>query len=144
MNVLIVGDRPGPNTDPKDPLFIHTTTGAAARLAKMMALDSDAYHAIRRINARHDGEKLLELDEARTRLRKILMDLEGPWLTILVGAEAARVYGGALIAGNPVSSGDLRALYIPHTSGMNRFWNVAENVQFYEMLLKAELAKITG
>ena len=144
MNVLIVGDRPGPNTDPKDPLFIHTSTGAAARLADLMGLDAESYHTLRRINARHDGEKLLEPAEAKMRFQGILMGLEGSWLVLLIGGEAAKVQGGGLLQGNPAQVGDHRFLFVPHTSGVNRVWNVPENRDFYAKLIQAELSKISG
>lgn len=112
----------------------------------MMGLSNDAYLALRRINARHDGEKLLEPAEACERLHKIVDELEGHWLVLLIGGEAARCFSKTegLLPGNPVDHKGHRFIHIPHTSGVNRVWNIKANREFYEKLLQSQIARISG
>jgi hypothetical protein len=138
--IYVLGDRPGSNTDPKRPLFPHTTVGAAANLARIMGLSPEAYVAsTERMNVWHDGDQLLARHEAIPRLDGLwsYFDQErdprpdSKFLVVIVGREAlslipqpyrerleVREYGVVVSF-----SSNVDLVYVPHTSGRNRVWN---------------------
>lgn len=152
--IYVVGDRPGPNTDPARPLYPHTTVGAAAHLMEMMGIDSKQVYLDRtiRMNAWHDG-RLTLVAEARPRMLKLMRHLktEGsevplgtekkPALVIVLGTEAMRAMPADI---RDMKFGEvrdvsrwLRVFYLPHTSGRNRVWNDhAYKGQMKEKLIK--------
>jgi uracil-DNA glycosylase len=144
--ILILGDAPGPNTDPRDPLFPHTTTGAAAHLATLMGLDREAYIArTRRLNVNHDGNQPLSKAEASDRLVGILDRVSPGSLIIMIGRAAAGRHNqtARLPWGEPIDFNGSQLLVIPHTSGRNRYWNDPLNKQKISQILREEIGRAT-
>lgn len=132
-SLVIFGDRPGPRTDPAQALYPHTTTGAAAKLISLLGVTREFYlENAQRYNVRHDGERLLSLDEARYRVKEVMVRtltehrLDSRFL--FVGGEALRGAPQFYRRMQFLETQDL-VMYIPHTSGVNRWYNSAENTQ---------------
>lgn len=130
--LIVFGDRPGPHTDPKTPLYPHTTTGAAAKLIDLLGVEQEFYlQNTLRYNVHHDGERLLSLAEARKRVDALMV-----WRLTEDPDPKFLFVGGAALRGAPqfyrkmqfLETKDL-VLLIPHTSGVNRWYNSAENTQ---------------
>jgi hypothetical protein len=136
-DLVIIGERPGPNTDPLVPLFPHTTTGAAARLIQMLGIPVATYlRKVIRYNVvdNHDDgilsgrKRLLErMDFHRRRSSNVRF--------VFLGRETIRG------AGPPYSKipfgtvhGDV--MLIPHPSGRNRYYNSLANRTFITQALR--------
>jgi hypothetical protein len=144
-DIIVLGDQPGPNTDAKDALYPHTTTGAAARLAELMGLDTEKYIRVtRRMNINHDGENLLAPEHASTRMKGILAGTAPGKLIIVVGKAAANRHPDTkdLGFGDVIDYQGSRLVIIPHTSGRNRYWNDKGNKTRIALILREELQKI--
>lgn len=123
--IFILGERPGPNTDPCVALYPHTTTGAAARLHRLLGLSQAEYLAnTTRLNAVDDKSSTAST-VARQRVEEFLC---------AAGQNPFLVLGKSAIKAMPtkyrkMEFGDIldNVLLIPHTSGINRYWNNAEN-----------------
>lgn len=119
--IFILGERPGPNTDPSVALYPHTSTGAAARLARLLKLNTAEYLVnTSRLNAVDDKSSTASA-EARLRVEEFLQR---------AGSEPFLVLGKSAIKAMPVryrkmAFGDIidNVLLLPHTSGVNRVWN---------------------
>ena len=145
-DIIILGDQPGPNTDPKDALYPHTATGAAARLARLMGMDSDKYVRVtRRMNINHDGDALLSPELAEVRFKGILSGTAPDKLIIVVGKAAANRHPDVkgLNFGEVIDYQGSRLVVIPHTSGRNRYWNDKGNEARIALILRQELQVIS-
>lgn len=119
--IFILGERPGPNTDPSVALYPHTSTGAAARLARLLNLNTAEYLAnTSRLNAVDDKSSTAST-EARLRVEEFLQR---------AGSEPFIVLGKSALRAMPtkyrkMQFGDIsdNVLLLPHTSGVNRVWN---------------------
>lgn len=143
-DITIIGDAPGPNTDPTDPLFPHTSTGAAARLIELMGISENKYLRVtRRLNANHDGENALDPAMAATRMAGALAGANSK-LIIVVGRAAANLHRDTkdLDFGDVIEYHGRRLVVIPHTSGRNRYWNDKGNKARIGLILRQELQRI--
>lgn len=119
--IFILGERPGPNTDPSVALYPHTTTGAAARLIRLLDYNTEAYLAnTSRLNAVDDRSSTAST-VARLRVEEFLQR---------AGSEPFIVLGKSALKAMPskyrkMQFGDIidNVLLLPHTSGVNRVWN---------------------
>ncbi len=146
-SVVFIGERPGPATDPLRPLYPHTTTGAAARLIALLGVPELEYlERSDRYNAFHDGEQLLNLTQARERLAEIMRarseEHPDPRFVFL-GAEALRA---APPAYRRMGFLEVRgtALALPHTSGVNRWYNSQANTEAAAAALAAHIGSRLG
>lgn len=141
IKLVIVGERPGPNTDPKRPLFPHTTTGAAARLIRMIGVPVSEYlRYTQRYNAYHDGENAIsDLAEARRRLQAIhyhYMDLYPEVQFLYLGKSALNAAPREYRKLQFLQNRD-NVWLIPHPSGVNRVYNDESVVDRTSELLKS-------
>ncbi len=147
MNKLIIfGERPGPNTDPKRPLWPHTTTGAAARLARLLGMTTEEYIAETiRYNVVDNRHTATSFPSCRARVeRRILFSLRRYGLRTRV-----LFLGQAALAGAPAPFRNLsfnkfryfepfgHVMVIPHTSGVNRYYNSEGNIRLTEEALRS-------
>jgi hypothetical protein len=147
QQVIIFGERPGPTTDPLRALFPHTSTGAAAKLIALLGVSQADYLAnSSRYNTFHDGEGLLALNPARQRVQAIftqaLVQHTFPCF-IFVGAEALRCAPQFYRSMQFLEARDL-VFYLPHTSGVNRWYNSAENTTQARHKLRQHVAGRLG
>ena len=126
---LLVGQAPGPNTDPTRPLYPNPSHLSGGRLAEIMGLDPREYlRRFDRINLlyRHPGrwpgknddkwpEKLARV--AAEAVRPLVRDRD----VILVGRNVARAFG---LAETPFHARLPDAtVVIPHPAGRNHWYN---------------------
>lgn len=124
--IWILGERPGPNTNPSIALYPHTTTGAAARLARLLNLTTEDYLArTARLNAVDTQGASTASSEARLRVEYFLFE---------AGSEPFIVLGKSALKAMPAKYRKMQfgdkidnVLLLPHTSGVNRFWNDPAN-----------------
>lgn len=149
--ITILGERPGPNTDPSRPLYPHTSTGAAANLARLMGLSieeyleiTDRYNAsdaplgyegcgslIPRDRVRRIWDRLVRSENIELLIvcgRETQRALPSPWRTTLEMLEPEYVPDGTTV------------LLIPHPSGRNRVFNEREYKARVEKILRHEIA----
>ncbi len=119
--IYILGERPGPNTDPSVALYPHTNTGAAARLMRLLELSQEEYLAsTSRLNAVDDKSSTAST-EARLRVEEFLQRA-GSEPLIVLGKSALRAMPAKY---RKMQFGEIvdNVLLLPHTSGVNRVWN---------------------
>ena len=133
MNHLVIfGERPGPNTDPSRPLYPHTTTGAAARLMRLLGMSRTRFLEASRYNVVDDRITSTSDLAARSRVAlRMRMHRETH--------ESSRVVflGRAALNGAPPRYRMLEfglemddVMVIPHPSGVNRYYNSEANTHF--------------
>lgn len=152
MKPLIIGQAPGPNTDPAVPLGGR----CGERLADLCGLDLDAFHLLfDRINLvqRFPGKAgkgdLFPLAEARIEALRLLMggSTAGRPIVILGENVACAFFlprPAVPLAWRPHAIlGDVAVC--PHPSGVNRWWNDSSNLRrtrrFWRKLTAAALAE---
>lgn len=127
-DLILIGQAPGRKTDGKGAL-----SGRMGRiLADLFGITAREYHEIRRVNLldRFPGKSgkgdVFPEREARTRaseMRKVLWNAR----VIFIGVGVAKAFG---YEGKPCKwfrHEGFTAAYIPHPSGINRWWNDSEN-----------------
>lgn len=132
MRVLIVGQAPGPNTDPLQPL----SGRSGRRLASLCCLTLDEFlAAYDRVNlvpvfpgklAKGDA---FPLPAARRFAVAIMRGRRSPLRLVLLGGNVARAFGvpdAPRFAWGPL--GRHLAAVFPHPSGVCQFWNDPRNV----------------
>lgn len=143
-DIVIFGERPGPNTDPERPLYPHTTTGAAANLIRLMGMSQEEYlRDTVRYNVCQNNHESPANTEIRAKVKSIIemhrMKSNRARFVVL-GREAARAlplryryepFGHAM--------GDV--MIIPHTSGVNRFYNSEEGKALMAQSLREFLGR---
>lgn len=139
MKLIVFGERPGPNTDPKRPLFPHTTTGAAAKLIQLLGWTEERYLLETvRYNALHDGFSELPLDTARERVETLLNSsrhLHNDPRFLFCGRAAMRC---APKKYRDQRMGEIHddVMAIPHPSGVNRYYNDTWQTQYIKDQLR--------
>jgi hypothetical protein len=139
--LIIFGERPGPNTDPTRPLYPHTTTGAAARLIKLLGVSTEWYLSERnvvRYNAVGDMFTSTADPEPREYVRGRIswhISYDGEPKFLFLGRAAANAGPASL---KRLSWGEElnRMMVIPHPSGRNRYYNSQANTHFIEQSLR--------
>ncbi len=132
---MLVGQAPGPNTDPLQPLYPATASSAGGRLARFMGLTAEQYLDIfDRVNLLHDypgknsvGEDKFPLYEARIAagaIRPLLRERT----VVLVGRGVALAWGGSVARADFMSWSvcphfGTRLVCVPHPSGRNHWYN---------------------
>lgn len=122
--IYILGERPGKNTDPSRPLYPHNTTGAAARLIRLLSLTREDYiRYTTRLNAANSTESTSSV-ESRLRVESFLLEA-GHKPVLVLGREACKALPTKY---RKIEFGQIidNVLCIPHTSGISRFWNDKE------------------
>jgi len=132
MKPLLIGQAPGPKTDPDDPLAANTVTGR--RLAELCGLDQQAYtSAFQRANLLHyfpgrtGSDDRFPIREARAAALALRPFLRGRSI-IMIGRGVAQAFGYRR-ADLPFCEQRLNERWgffyscIPHPSGRNRAYN---------------------
>jgi hypothetical protein len=138
MTLVIFGERPGPNTDPERPLYPHTTTGAAARLIRLLGMSENEYLSRTiRYNVVKEGSISTAEPDIRREVRGLLAHhrLDKETRFIFLGRSAANAAPPEfrnLEFCQPLED----VMIIPHTSGRNRFYNSEANVRLVEESLR--------
>lgn len=145
--LVLIGQAPGPNTDPRLPLFPEPSTSAGGRLLEIMGVPRAEYLALtERINLLNyypgkwaNGDRW-PLAEARIAAEAVAPLLAGRCV-VLVGRNVAQAFDNKAdyhvwttqqvrrrcpIARCP---GLAEFAVVPHTSGRNRWYNDPENSQ---------------
>lgn len=138
MRPLLIGQAPGPNTDPDMPLFPSPATSAGGRLARFMGLSELEYlETFDRINLLQNFPGKNKVNEDRFPIAKarIAADAILPLLSgrtaIMVGRNVATAFGypmSELEFHSWVLSRGARIAVIPHTSGRCFWYNKEENL----------------
>lgn len=147
-HLVIFGERPGPNTDCTRPLYPHTKTGAAARLMRLLEMTEAEYLQTTRYNVVNDAETQTKNLAVRSRVRQLL-EFHRNVARICKRSHARFIVLGRSTAaafppqyryrpfGYPL--GDV--LLIPHTSGVNRYYNSQDNIDFIRQSLRDFLGR---
>lgn len=147
MKPLLVGQAPGPNTDPDLPLFPYPKTSAAGRLKRIMDISMGDYlRTFDRVNVFRDfqggkpSRDHFPLTTAKLIARSMMPMLQGRTV-ILVGRKVSEAFGLndmeyhqfnelQVMRRSPISDHKGKALFavVPHTSGRNPWYNKEENM----------------
>ena len=153
-NILLVGQ--APSRTGLAPLETLTPGSSSGRLLKMMGISKDEYlDNFVRLNlidhypgrlASGKGDKF-PIHEAKRGAVRILSQFAFPWKILCVGNKVAecflpktriKYYEWMLCVSNyPPAVRDIAV--IPHTSGLNRYWNDPSNVKLAEKFLRNKL-----
>ena len=155
--ILLVGQAPSKNGGYGDKaLDAGIPTSASGRLLKLMGIPRDEYlDTFTRVNlldywpgalASGRGDKF-PIAEARESAKRILAQFQFPWKILCVGQRVGecfihksrlKYYEWTLCASNfPPAMRDVAI--IPHTSGLNRYWNDPSNVKLAENFLRKKV-----
>lgn len=132
---LLIGQAPGPNTDPNFPLFPLPKTSAGGRLAEYMGLSKTKYLSIfNRINLLYrfngqwsNGDKF-SIRDARVAASSLQQLFAGRQV-ILIGRQVANAFNVKedffVWSMNEVFCYEV--VVVPHTSGRNHWYNIKDN-----------------
>lgn len=145
MKPLLIGQAPGPNTDPELPLFPVPSTSAGGRLADIMGLTRGEYlntfertNVLREFPGKYKRDDKFPLPQARlaaTAIKPLLANRD----VIIVGRNVATVFD---LSGDfhvwqewqvrrrcavSKDAGICRVAIVPHPSGRNHWYNSKEN-----------------
>lgn len=154
---VLIGMAPGPNTDPRAPLFPMPASSAGGRLQQFSGLTRHGYFRLfDRVNclthfpgkSGSTGEDLFPMREARRAAEIHKQHFRGRRI-IFVGRQVAEVFG------HPKQEMDwfewsncetwrYRCSVIPHTSGRNHFWNTEENRELAKKFFQDEINSRRG
>lgn len=138
MRPLVVGQAPGPNTDPEQPL----SGRCGERLAFLCGV-SRAEFLLRfeRANLIHKfpgkagkGDRFPPLAASRGLVDLLIFGSLSGRPVVMLGTNVARVFGFnprevELFRWNVMSGSGLRLALAPHPSGISRWWNEPANVE---------------
>lgn len=131
---LLVGQAPGPNTDPLEPLYPAPASSAGGRLAFFMGLTPEQYLEIYdRVNLlnefpggdpKRDKFPLHDGKIAAASLRPLLRER----VVVLLGRNVALSWKGEVARAGPMEWSvcprfGTRLSWVPHPSGRNRWYN---------------------
>lgn len=147
MKPLLIGQAPGPNTDPDLPLFPLPRTSAAGRLRAIMGIEVTTYlktfdraNLFRNFPGSTKGGDKFPMDKARLVASSIAPLLSGRTV-IMVGRRVAQAFEldqdfhtwndewrvARRSFGLDSNTGMCRVAVVPHTSGRNHWYNDGEN-----------------
>lgn len=135
MKPLLIGQAPGPNTDPRLPLYPLPKTATGGRLASFMGLTTHQYlRTFDRVNVLQDfpgkckRDDKFPLREARIAAAAMTPLIAGREV-ILVGRNVACAFGWTEIPFHTtvVTSDDTAWTVVPHPSGRNHWYNSEDN-----------------
>jgi len=152
--ILLVGQAPSRNRRPA--LDASTPGSASSRLLVLLDITRDEYmERFARVNlldywpgalATGKGDKF-PIIEAKNSAKRILAHYEFPWKILCVGQRVGecfiaksrvKYYEWIMCASNfPPAVRDVAI--IPHTSGLNRYWNDPSNVKLAENFLRKKV-----
>lgn len=149
MKPLLIGQAPGPNTDPNLPLYPLPRSSAGGRLQEFMGLSRGQYlrtfdrtNVLHEFPGQHKRDDKFPLDKARIAARAMIPLLSGREV-VLVGRNVATVFDHPRIpfcAWHEDERGFLVAC-IPHTSGRNLWYNSEENRELVREFWREYFAK---
>lgn len=154
MRPILIGQAPGPNTDPDYPLYPVPSTSAGGRLAQLMGVDGHAYldlfdraNVLYRFPGKVKKEDKFPVREARVAAEAMRPLLRGRDI-VLVGRGVAEAFGypSALLGFHEWLADPkwgYRVAVVPHTSGRSRWYNVAQNKAEAWRFWSALLADVT-
>lgn len=155
MRPILIGQAPGPNTDPSLPLYPHPSTSAGGRLAQFMGLGAEDYiDAFERLNlvqeypGRRKHDDKFPLYQARLRAGELRPLMRGRTV-ILMGRKVASAWG------EPVAQAEFfewvrcgtfgtMLAVVPHPSGRNHWYNSSENRQQARIFWMTVIAPLLG
>ncbi len=135
MKPLLIGQAPGPNTDPSMPLYPLPTTSAGGRLQALMGMSRGQYlRTFDRVNllqffpGKHKRDDKFPLREAKIAagaMRPLVAGRE----VILIGRNVACAFGWTELPflSTVVTCDETCWTVVPHTSGRNHWYNSEEN-----------------
>lgn len=145
MRPLLIGQAPGPNTDPELPLFPVPKTSAGGRLQQLIGISRGEYlktfdriNLLRDFPGKHKRDDKFPLPPAKFAARVLRPMLSGREV-ILVGRNVANAFGLDLEFHDWMSwpvrrrcivsrdDGCCRIAIIPHPSGRNHWYNKPGN-----------------
>lgn len=154
LRPLLIGQAPGPRTDPEMPLFPVPSTSAGGRLQDLMGLRRGQYlEMFERVNllpyfpgSNSQGDKfpMRPAKLAASVMKPLLVDRT----VIMVGRQVAQAFGHEAEflewtelrcrrpSHHPRCPGLAKVLVIPHPSGRNHWYNNAENKRTAEEVLQ--------
>lgn len=122
--IYVLGERPGPNTDPSSPLDPDDSM-SGKRLAALLGMSSDEYRAgTTRMNAVEEGKTPTTRTHVRERVSRYY-NRSGMHPFLVMGISANRAMP---VKFRNMKIGDVvdNVLLLPHTSGICRIWNDKE------------------
>jgi uracil-DNA glycosylase len=146
LRPLVIGQAPGPNTDPEQPL----SGRCGARLADLCGLPQDDFlllfdreNLVRRFPGKAGKGDHFPAHRARAGLVDLLLfgALSGRPV-VMLGNNVARVFGFRpaeveLFRWNVMDGSGLRLALCPHPSGVSRWWNEEANQRAARRFWKA-------
>lgn len=145
MRPLLIGQAPGPNTDPAAPLH-PSTSGTGRNLLKLMGIPIDRYltlfhrtNLLHQFPGKHLRDDKFPLKKARI-AAEAMKPIIGDRKLIFVGRNVALAFGyhGPFHEWRYWDSWDVAV--VPHPSGRNRWYNdranLHESEQFWRALIK--------
>jgi hypothetical protein len=125
MKAIIIGVAPGKNGDPRKPLL---GPGSGDRLARLSGLTREEYAAaFDRVNLYFIRPESFRPDEAVFRTAHLIPRLRGRRVIMLGGVVAAAFGLSDMLPFRWIQLGDFLAAWMPHPSGLNRWWNRTAN-----------------
>jgi len=132
--ILIIGQAPGPNTDPAEPLWPEPASGAGGRLAAFAGLTPAEFLArFDRINLLNEfpGRKWKRDDTWPVEPGRVAASAIRPLLkgrrVILLGRNVAEAFGLHVPFHTWVGAQGFNAAVVPHPSGRNHFYRDSGN-----------------
>ena len=134
---IIIGMNPGPRTDPTEPLYPDSRCKSGLRLCNFMKLDPSEYlELFERRNLIPERTPKWPHLRARKLASAMQPELTGRWI-LLVGSRVSDAFG---FSSNPLNRFVYSKSYvmgcIPHTSGLNRYYNYSQNILATESCLE--------
>lgn len=136
--ILLIGQAPGPNTDPARPLWPEPASSTGGRLVAFAGISPGVYlEQFDRVNLLNTfpGRTRQCPDTFPTRDARIAASAMRPFLrgrrVVLVGRAVATAFSLGLLPFHEWVSDDFEVAVIPHPSGRNAWYRRAENVATY-------------
>lgn len=138
---LLVGEQPGPGSNPKLPLWPYPPRGSGARLQRMSGIPMGVYLTrLARVNLMPKPVARWNPHEARRNLTELLAGLPAGTRVVLCGARVRDAAGiPAWFTEWPLihpAGGYVHPVAIPHPSGRNRDYDTPTNVELVREALR--------
>lgn len=135
--ILLIGQAPGPNTNPRKPLYPLPESSSGGRLAKFMGLTAEQYlvlfdrcNVLQEFPGKYDRDDRFPIRQALIAARAMLPFLKDRQV-VFVGRNVANVFGYQELPFHKWTVDtefDFLLSCVPHPSGRNRWYNLEENV----------------
>lgn len=154
MRPVLIGQAPGPNTDPERPLWPEPRTSSGGRLAEAMSLSITQYLLLfERANLvnrfpgkykRDDKFPLYEAQIAAAALRPLMRGRD----VILLGRKVASAWGEGVdlpfFEWSQCRTFGTRLAVVPHPSGRNHWYNHETNRELATSFWRTLVASLNG